>query len=80
MSTQRPETRAAEDPHAQMERAFIEEYLRERGYSFEALHKLPERLVKQLLTEASTYASNKLSEMEARAHFVNEVHGASPPL
>ena len=80
MSTQRPEPEREHDPHAQMERAFIEEYLRERGHSLQCLHNLPEDLARQLMTEASRYASARLTEIEARAHFVDEVHGVAPPL
>jgi hypothetical protein len=79
MSAPQPEPQAIEDPHAQLEKAFIEEYLRERGYSLKDLHTLPEALARQLMTEASIYASSKLTEVEARAHFVGEVHDASQP-
>jgi hypothetical protein len=68
---------ASEDPHAQLERAFIEEYLHERGYSLKDLHRLPEAEAHQLMAEASTYASSKLTEVESRAHFVIEVHGTA---
>ena len=70
----------AEDPHAQMEKAFIEEYLKGQGHTLESVRKLPEAQAKHLLTEASVYASAKLSEVEMRAHFVDDVHGVSPPL
>jgi hypothetical protein len=63
-----------------MERTFLEEFLRERGHCLKTLHKLPEDLARQLMTEASRYASARLSEIEARAHFVDEVHGVAPPL
>jgi hypothetical protein len=75
MATQRANREVVRDPHAQLEQTFIAEYLRERGYSLADLHKLPKRLAQQLMAEASTYASNRLSEMEARAHFVQEIHG-----
>jgi hypothetical protein len=66
-----------DDPHARLEKAFIEEYLRGQGYSPEDLHHLPEDVVKRLMTEASLYASVKLTEVEARARFVHEVEGAT---
>ncbi len=69
-------TAFSEDPHILMERNFILEYLHGQGYTFETLHQLPAAQIKKLLTEASTYASAKLTEIEARAHFVGEVHGA----
>ena len=79
-NTAPPDAPAVEDPHARLEKAFIEEYLRSRGYTLKTLHGLPEELVKQLMTEASLYASAKLTELESRAHFVDEVHGVTPPL
>jgi hypothetical protein len=57
-----------------LENALIEEYLLDQGYSLEKLKKLPERVVKQLMKEASRYASLKLGEMEARAHLAKEIH------
>jgi hypothetical protein len=80
MPTPQPESQALDDPHARLEKAFIEEYLRERGYSLRELHKLPEERARQLMTEATIYASSKLTRQEARAHFVDQMHGASPPL
>jgi hypothetical protein len=65
-----------EDIHAYLEETLIENYLKGKGYTLEALKKLPETEVKQLMTEASTYASNKLAEVELRAHLVQELHDA----
>ncbi len=80
MNTERPDTPIPVDPDAQLEQAFIAEYLRSQGYDPHCLHELPEDLVKQLMTEASVYASARLTEIEARARFVHEVHGVAPPL
>jgi hypothetical protein len=68
-----------DEPRAAMEKALIEEYLLEQGYSLEKLKELPEQVAKQLMKEASKYASLKLEEIEARAHLVEEIHdkGAS---
>ena len=63
-----------DEPKAAMEKALIEEYLAEQGYSLKKLNKLPERVRKQLMKEASKYASLKLEEIEARAHLVEEIH------
>jgi hypothetical protein len=80
MSALQSEPQALDDPHARLEKAFIEEFLHERGYSLKELHTLPEEQARQLMTEASTYASSRLTEVEARAHFVDEVHHTAPPL
>lgn len=63
-----------EDPNALLEKALIEEYLKEKGYSHEDLKKLPTELVEKLMKEASQYASLKMEEVQARAHFVKELH------
>jgi len=75
MTTKEPDARAMEDPEGQLESALIEEFLRGRGFDPAALHALPEDEAKRVLTEASVYAAGKLAEVEARAHFVHEIHG-----
>lgn len=79
MPTQLPDA-PAHDPHADMEQAFIREFLRDRGLLPEDLKTLPEAEARELMVEASKYASARLCEMEARAHFVEEIHGGGPPL
>ena len=74
-----------EEPDAPLERMYIEAFLQKRGYTLhcasEPLRRIcdvPEDEAKQLMTAASAYASTKLAEVETRAHFIEEVHGASP--
>ena len=62
------------DPNAVLEKALMEEYLHERGYSLEKLKELPKEMVEQLMKDATRYASLKLEEIKARAHFVDEIH------
>lgn len=69
-----------EDPNAMLEKALIEEYLKEKGYSHEALKTLPPKLVKKIMQEASQYASLKMEEVSARAHLVKELHDDASPL
>ncbi|MEY2818338.1 MAG: hypothetical protein ACKOBL_15895 [Chloroflexota bacterium] len=69
-----------EDPNAVLEKALIAEYLKEHGYTQESLNKLPPKLVKKIMQEASQYASLKMEEVEARAHFVKELHDDASPL
>lgn len=64
-----------EDPEGELEKALIAEFLRTRGVDSVVLHSMPHEDAKALLAEASTYAANKLAEVEARAHFVHELHG-----
>lgn len=68
-----------EDRSALLEKALMEEYLHQKGYSLEVLKLLPADLVEKLMTEASQYASLKMEEVKARAHFIEELHNDSSP-
>lgn len=72
-----PETNSTEIPDSKLERIFINAYITEKGYKLENLHELPADELKQLMTDASRYASAKLAEMETRAHLIKEIHDAS---
>ena len=63
-----------EDPNAVLENALMEEYLHEHGYSLEKLKELPKEMVEQLMKDATRYASLKMEEVKARAHFLQELH------
>ena len=65
-----------EDIHAFLEKTLIEAYLKGKGYTQEDLKTLPEEQAKQLMKEASTYASSKLAEVEVRARLMQELHDA----
>ncbi|NOH01538.1 MAG: hypothetical protein HND47_05985 [Chloroflexi bacterium] len=69
-----------EDRNAILEKALIEEYLEEKGYTLETLKKLPAEAAEKLMKEASQYASLKLEEVAARAHFIKELHDDGSPL
>jgi hypothetical protein len=62
------------DPLAQLERAFIDEFLRLRGHGLATLGALPAADAHALLKAASAYASGRLAELEARAHYVRDLH------
>jgi hypothetical protein len=68
------QTEPVEDRNALLERALIEEYLHEKGYSHEALKTLPADVVEKLMKAASQYASLKMEEVSARAHFIQDLH------
>jgi len=74
------QTEHIDDPNALLERTLIEEYLHEKGYSWAGLKKLPAELVETLMKEATRYASLKMEEVKARAHFVQELHDAGSSL
>lgn len=79
-----PSISPMEAPESSLERMYIEAYLQRKGYTLHSheliLHSigaLPTGEAKRLMTEASAYASIKLTEVETRAHFIEEIHGTS---
>jgi hypothetical protein len=58
-----------------MERSLIDEFLQTRGHTLASLHELPEAEAKALMTAASLHASMRLTEVESRAHFIDEIKG-----
>lgn len=65
---------------AYLEWAYVEEYLRSIGYSLEQLQRLPGARSKELMRDASLFASMRLTEVEARSHLVEELHGGPTPM
>ena len=63
------------DPMGALEAELIDEYLKAHGQDHTSVRALPAEQARHLLTDASVYASSKLSEVEARAHYVHELHG-----
>jgi hypothetical protein len=79
MAGERTDEPTARDPVAQLEKAFITEFLERRGYNLSTIHELPPEQATALLKEASVYASGRLSEVEARAHLLADLHDAGRP-
>jgi hypothetical protein len=77
MTTKPFDGQPLQNPEGQLEQTLIQEFLRVRGYDSRALEALPEKDRKRLLTEASVHAAGKLAEVEARAHFVHDMHGST---
>ena len=75
MSPDRSDRPIMQDQHTLLEQAFIDEFLRGRGYDTERLGALPAADLEHLMKQASAYASGKLAEVEARAHYVHDIHG-----
>lgn len=61
------------EPHAALERAFIDEFLASRGYTLRSIDRLPPGDREALLRAAAAHATLKLAEIEARAHLINEI-------
>jgi hypothetical protein len=74
----RSEISRVEAPLGELERALIDEFVRAQGYDPLKLSDLPEEERKRLLKDASVYASGKLMEVEARSHFLDELHDGVP--
>ena len=62
--------------HPFLEDMLFETYLKGKGYTLEDLKNLPEKEARQLMKEASTYASGKLAEVEVKAHLMRVLHDA----
>ena len=69
---------AMQEPLASLERMYIEAYLHGKGYTMQSLQRMSEEAARQLMIEASAYASAKLAEVETRARFVQELHDVAP--
>jgi hypothetical protein len=75
MKPMQPDVPVMHDPEAALEQAFIDGYLRAKGVESGQVHTLAQAEATRLMTEASVYAAAKLAEVEARAHYVHDVHG-----
>lgn len=73
MSHERSEVHV-ESPLSGLERSIIDEFVRARGHDPHNLTALGDEERQRLLKEASVYASGRLMEVEARSHFLDEIH------
>jgi hypothetical protein len=62
-------------PRRALESALIDECFRLRGLDPYDVQHRTDRTAAELRKEAVTYAAMKLTEIEARAHYVEDVHG-----
>ena len=62
------------DQTAQLERALIDEFLERRGHTLASVRELPESEQHALMREATLYASIRLTEVESRARYVDDLH------
>jgi len=65
-----------EDPQAQLERALMDEFLHVRGCDLATVERKPPAERRALLVGAAQYAAERLSEIDARAAYVHDLHGA----
>jgi hypothetical protein len=66
-----PESVRSGDPHGPLECALIDEFLADRGHTLQSVGRLPLSERRELLRRAASYATLRLAEIEARAHFVD---------
>jgi hypothetical protein len=64
----------AKAPHAALEQALIQEYLKNKGYSQADLKQLPPQKSRRLMIAACQYASLKMAEIESRVGFRHKIH------
>jgi hypothetical protein len=60
---------------AELERHLLQAYLAGGGHDVDELVARTDDDARRLLAAASRYASAKLSEVEARAHYLQTLHG-----
>lgn len=63
------------EPLAWLERHLIEAYVAGSGSSYEELVQRNDDAARRLLADASRYASDRLSEIEARSHYLHRLRG-----
>ena len=63
-----------------LERAFIREYLLDKGFYLEDLETMSKAEAKNLMAGASRFASLKLAEMESRSQFRRKLAEANQSL
>lgn len=73
--TRNEDTAPLHEPLAGLEYQLISAYLAGAGHHLHDLLARTDEDAKRLLAEASRYASAKLSEIEARSHYVHQLHG-----
>jgi hypothetical protein len=75
MLTQLEDTQPLREPLAELERELIEAYVAAVGHDWRDLLTRSDADARRLLIEGSRYASAKLSEVEARSHYLHRLHG-----
>jgi hypothetical protein len=68
------DTPSVGDPFARLEAGLINDYLVALGHDPQALRARTDTEARHLLTQASTYAATRLTEVESRAHYLHDMH------
>jgi hypothetical protein len=75
MMTNREDTQPLHEPLAELERHLISAYVAGAGHDLDELLARTDDDARQVLADASRYASARLSEVEARSHYLHTLHG-----
>lgn len=75
MTSDPPDMPPLEEPLAELERRLIREYLAAAGYDYESLLARQDEQARRLLVDASVHAASRLTEGEARSHYLRNLHG-----
>ncbi|HEY0873941.1 MAG TPA: hypothetical protein VGD94_10745 [Vicinamibacterales bacterium] len=63
------------DPIAVLESQLVRDYLAAAGYDIRELLGRTDDEARRILAAATRYAGGKLTEVEARAHYLHKLHG-----
>ena len=63
------------EPLAELERELLAAYVAGTGYTIDTLRTREDSEARDILTRASSYASERLSEVEARLHYIRALRG-----
>jgi hypothetical protein len=66
----------SEDPLAELERQLISAYVADAGHDLGTLLARHDEEARKLLAGACRQASEKLSEVESRLHYLRKLHGS----
>jgi len=75
MTTRLTDIVPIEEPLAALERDLIASYVARAGEDLHDLRTRTDNGARNLLAAASRYASTRLTEIEARFHYVHRLHG-----
>lgn len=75
MSANLADSARVEEPLAELERHLIAVHVAGRGEDLHDLRMRTDDVARRILADASRYASSKLTEIEARCHYLHTLHG-----
>ena len=70
-----PDIEPMHEPLAELERELVAAYVAGTGYDLAALRARDDADAHRILAQASLYASARLSEVEARLHYLRSIRG-----